>query len=103
MRYLLCISIVLVQPYRLVGIATPLQLARQRDSAPEMLDREVGAGQTADEADGRNGFTGVVERAQGILIDGAAIPAKAHRTVDHADPFHLGERGYHGLQRERAE
>src|SRR5450759_3508199 len=101
--YLLCmaLSIVLIQPDRLVGSAAPFQFARERDGASEMLDGDIGAGKTADKADGRNGFSGLVESAQCLLIDGAAIPAKAHRAIDDANTIDFGECGHHRLQRER--
>src|SRR3990172_8061291 len=103
--YLLCmmLSIVLIQPDRFVGGMAPFRLAHKRDGASEMLNGDVGTGKTADKADGRNGSAGVVERPQGLLIDRPAIPAKAHRTIDDANTFHLRQCGNHRLQRERPE
>src|SRR3974390_1085191 len=101
-RYLLCISVVLVQPDRLLR-AAELRLTCERDGAREMLGGDVGASESADEADGGNLFAGEVERAQRLLIDRAGIPTEAHRAVDDADPIDLGKRGRHRFDREWTE
>jgi hypothetical protein len=69
----------------------------------EMPDRDVGAGQAADEAHRRNVAPEAIQHAHGLLVHRPAVPAEADRTVDHAQRLDLVQRLQQRLDREGAE
>src|SRR5574337_763971 len=96
-------SVVLVEPHRLARHRAVEQRLGLGDDAVEVADRDVGAGEPADEAHRRQEASEPVQHAEHFLVHRAAVPAEADRAIDDAERAHAAERVDERVDRERAE